>query len=32
MHELKVEGYLRRFIVPDRGEVVAVFKSKYVIK
>jgi hypothetical protein len=28
MHELEVGGYLRRFILPDRGEVVAVFKSR----
>ncbi len=28
MHELEAGGYLRRFILPDRGEVVAVFKSR----
>jgi hypothetical protein len=28
MHELEVGGYLRRYILPDRGEVVAVFKSR----
>jgi hypothetical protein len=28
MHELEVGGYLRRFILHDRGEVVAVFKSR----
>jgi hypothetical protein len=28
MHELEEGGYLRRFILPDRGEVVAVFKSR----
>ena len=28
MRELEVGGYLRRFILPVRGEVVAVFKSK----
>jgi hypothetical protein len=29
MHELEIGGYLRRFMLPVRGEVVAVFKSKY---
>jgi len=28
IHELEVWGYLRRFILPDRGQVVAVFKSR----
>ncbi|MGZ6237556.1 MAG: RepB family plasmid replication initiator protein [Syntrophales bacterium] len=28
MHELEVGGYLRRFMLPDRGKVVAVFKSR----
>jgi hypothetical protein len=28
MHELETGGYLRSFILPDRGEVVAVFKSR----
>lgn len=27
MRELEVGEYLRRFILPDRGEVVAIFKS-----
>ena len=29
MHDLEKVGYLRRFILPDRGQVVAIFKSKY---
>jgi hypothetical protein len=29
MHELEVGGYLRRFLLPERGETVAIFKSKY---
>jgi len=29
LRELEVEGYLRRFILPDNGAVVAIFKSKY---
>lgn len=29
MRELEVEGYLRQLILPDRGKVVAIFKSKY---
>jgi len=28
MRELEVGGYLRRFMLPNRGEVVAVFKSR----
>jgi len=28
MRELEIGGYLRRFILPDRGETVAVFKSR----
>jgi hypothetical protein len=28
MHELETGGYLRRFILPYKGEVVAVFKSR----
>lgn len=29
MHALELGGYLRRFLLPDRGQVVAIFKSKY---
>ena len=29
MRELEVQGYLRRFILPDKGNVVAIFKSRY---
>lgn len=29
MRELEVGGYLRRFLLPDRGKVVVVFKSRY---
>jgi hypothetical protein len=29
MRELEAKGYLKRFMLPDRGNVVAVFKSKY---
>ena len=28
IHELEVGGYLRRFILPERGQVVAVFKFR----
>ena len=28
LRELEMGGYLRRFILPDRGEVVAIFKSR----
>ena len=29
MHDLEKAGYLRRVLLPDRGRVVAIFKSKY---